>query len=381
MAKLTQSIRSLFAPIQPIAPGMYHYIAPQDDPRNYRLHLRVEGDGNGILIVNASTVLHLNQTAAEYAYYFVHNTPAEQVAKKMAGRYRVEPEQAFADYRNLGERILTLVETPDLDPVTFLDFNRRTPYSGKLTAPYRLDCALTYRLPPGADPEFAPTKRVARELNTAEWAQVLEKAWNNGIPHVVFTGGEPTLRDDLPTLAEHAEYLGMVAGLLSDGLRLRDKSYRDKILATGLDHLLITLQADNDAAWEAIRGCLEGDIFTAVHLTLSEANAESYAQFLSRLAEMGVPAISLTASSNTLNADLQAARDLAASLNMELIWDLPVPYSAYNPVNLEVPDAELVAGAGRAWLYVEPDGDVLPAQGAETVLGNLLNDPWEKIWK
>jgi organic radical activating enzyme len=303
------------------------------------------------------------------------------VAKKMAGRYRVEPEQAFADYRNLGERILTLVETPDLDPVTFLDFNRRTPYSGKLTAPYRLDCALTYRLPPGADPEFAPTKRVARELNTAEWAQVLEKAWNNGIPHVVFTGGEPTLRDDLPTLAEHAEYLGMVAGLLSDGLRLRDKSYRDKILATGLDHLLITLQADNDAAWEAIRGCLEGDIFTAVHLTLSEANAESYAQFLSRLAEMGVPAISLTASSNTLNADLQAARDLAASLNMELIWDLPVPYSAYNPVNLEVPDAELVAGAGRAWLYVEPDGDVLPAQGAETVLGNLLNDPWEKIWK
>ncbi len=381
MAKLTESFRSLFRPIQPIAPGMYHYIAPQNDPRNYRLHLRVEGDGNGILIVNASTVLHLNQTAAEYAYYFVHNTPAEQVAKKVAQRYRVDAEQAFADYRNLGERILTLVETPDLDPVTFLDFNRRTPYAGKLTAPYRLDCALTYRLPVGADPENAPTKRVARELNTAEWAQVMEKAWGAGIPHVVFTGGEPTLRDDLITLAEHAEYLGMVTGLLTDGLRLADSAYRDRLLRSGLDHLLILLQADNEAAWAALQGCLAGDIFTAVHLTLSEANKGGYTQTLKKLAELGVPAVSLTASTSALNAELAAARDLAASLNMELVWDLPVPYSAHNPVNLEVPDAELVEGAGQAWLYIEPDGDVLPAQGADAVLGNLLKDPWEKIWK
>jgi hypothetical protein len=381
MAKITQSIRSIFTPIQPIAPGMYHYIAPQNDPRNYRLHLRVEGDGNGILIVNASTVLHLNQTAAEYAYYFVNNTPAEQVAKKMAQRYRVDSEQAFADYRDLGERILTLVETPDLDPVTFLDFNRRTPYAGKLTAPYRLDCALTYRLPPGADPEYAPTKRVARELNTAEWAQVLEKAWGAGIPHVVFTGGEPTLREDLPSLAEHAEYLGMVAGLLTDGLRLADSAYRDKLLRTGLDHLLIVLQGENETAWEALKGCLAGDIFTAVHLTLNEANKTGYAQTLNRLATLGVPALSLTASTSELNAELGAARDLAAGLGMELVWDLPVPYSAHNPVNLEVPDAELVEGGGQAWLYVEPDGDVLPTQGAEPVLGNFLNDPWVKIWK
>ena len=37
--------------------------------------------------------------------------------------------------------------------------------------------------------------------------------------------------------------------------------------------------------------------------------------------------------------------------------------------------------AGRAWLYVEPDGDVLPTQGVNRLLGNFLRDPWEKIWK
>jgi MoaA/NifB/PqqE/SkfB family radical SAM enzyme len=30
---------------------------------------------------------------------------------------------------------------------------------------------------------------------------------------------------------------------------------------------------------------------------------------------------------------------------------------------------------------VEPDGDVLPAQGINKVLGNLLTDDWNTIWK
>ena len=48
-------------------------------------------DGSGILIVNAATVLHLNQTAAEYAYYLVRqNLDAETVAEKMAQRYRTD---------------------------------------------------------------------------------------------------------------------------------------------------------------------------------------------------------------------------------------------------------------------------------------------------
>lgn len=381
MTNILDSIRSLLRPIEPIPPGLYSFYAPQDDPRNYRLHLRIEKDGSGIMIVNASTVLHLNETAAEYAYYLVKNVPAEKAAMKMAERYRVEPERAFQDYRNLGERILTLVEMPDLDPVTFLDFSRTTPYAGKLSAPYRLDCALTYRLPEGDDPSFAPSDRVTRELSGVEWKLIFDKAWQVGIPHIVFTGGEPTLRDDLIELSAYGEKLGMVTGLHTDGLRLAEQSYLDDLLQTGLDHLIILLQPDNDTVWAAIKNAVEGDIFVAVHLSLTPEIVDSYTHILPRLAESRVHAVSLTASSVELDDELEAARDLAAGLNLELVWDLPVPYSAHNPVQLEVPDEELVKGAGRAWLYVEPDGDVLPTQGSGTVLGNFLNDSWENIWK
>jgi len=36
---------------------------------------------------------------------------------------------------------------------------------------------------------------------------------------------------------------------------------------------------------------------------------------------------------------------------------------------------------GKTWLYVEPDGDVLPSQGIPFVLGNLITQEWEEIWK
>lgn len=374
-------IRRLFNTNQLIPPGVYHYQSPPDDPRNYRLHLRVEPDGNGVLIVNAATVLHLNQTAAEYAYYLIQSLPPDKVAREVSRRYNVTADQARQDYLDLTERIQILVSTTDLDPVTFLDFDRQTPYSGRISAPYRLDCAITYRLPKDATPEAAPTDRVKRELSAAEWQSILDKAWSVGIPHIVFTGGEPTLRDDLSTLIRRAEANGQVTGLLTDGLRLADKAYLDTLLQTGLDHLMIIDPQENTPAWSGLQNALDADIFVAVHITLTPAKVQNRSAFLTRLAEMGVKAISLSISDPNLKNDLLAAHDQVNHLGLELVWNLPVPYSSMHPVALEVETAEYDGGSGRAWMYVEPDGDVLPSQGINKVMGNLLNDAWEKIWK
>jgi hypothetical protein len=374
------SLRSLFTPIKPIPSGIYHYISPPDDPRNYRLHLRLEPGGNGVLIINASTILHLNQTAAEYAYYLVKNEPVEQAAHKMVERYHVELEQAKNDYQKLVDQIQTLINTPDLDPVTFLDLDRIRPFTGHITAPYRLDCALTYRIPERTT-ETALVKRVDRELDTIEWKSVFDKAWSVGIPHIIFTGGEPTLRDDLPELIAHAESNDQVTGLISDGLRLSERDYLNSLLQTGLDHLMIIFQPDNEAAWDALENSLVEDLFVAVHLTLDDKNKDDLAVLIDQLAERGVKAISLSAHDQSLYGVLEKLRSQVADLTLELVWNLPVPYSTFNPVDLETELIEQIEGEGRAWLYVEPDGDVLPAQGVNRVLGNILSDNWDQIWK
>jgi hypothetical protein len=381
MTSIRESIRRLFEPSKPLPAGTYHYQAPPEDPDDYRLHLRLEQDGTGLLIINASTVLHLNQTAAEYAYYLVQTLPEDQAVKNITFRYRVSKEQARRDYGDFIERVDTLIATPDLDPVTYLGFDRTEPFPADISAPYRLDCALTYHLREETPSGAAPVERVERELETLEWKAVLDKAWSAGIPHTVFTGGEPTLREDLLELIKYAEAQGQVTGLMTDGLRLVEPDYLRDLLQTGLDHLTIILQPEIEAEWQALEMVLAEDIFVAVHLTITPENKDEIRSLLQRLAEMGVKAISLSASSPNLSPVLQEARGYEASLNVELVWNLPVPYSVLNPVSLETEGQELMEGAGRAWMYVEPDGDVLPSQGIQRKLGNILRDPWEKIWK
>jgi pyruvate-formate lyase-activating enzyme len=369
-----------FAKVQPLPVGVYHKQAMQDD-KPYRVHLRLRPDGAGIFILNASTVLQLNATAAEYAYHFIRGTEPDEAVNQIAARYRVSKEIARQDYQDFLEKVQTLISTTDLDPVSYLDFERAAPHSADLTSPLRLDCALTYRLRPDSDAEYAPTKRVDRELTTEEWRTILDKAWQAGIPHITFTGGEATLRDDLPDLIAHAEKNGQVCGLLTDGLRLLEKDYLDLLLQTGLDHILFLLQPAEEKSWAALEKVTAEDIFVTVHLTLNQDNINGTEQVLERLAKLNVTSLSLTSADASLSHTFDLLRDKAAALGLTLKFDLPVPYSSSNPVVYEAAEYTVPEGAGKAWLYVEPDGDVLPSQGSTAnILGNLLRDEWNTIY-
>jgi hypothetical protein len=383
MPNLIESFKQIFSQKEPLSAGMYTYQTPPDAEHQYRLHLRIEKDGTGLLVINAATVLHLNQTAVEYAFHLVQHSDTEAVINEVSKRYRVDREQIRQDFASFMDRILTLIETPNLDPVTYLDIERQEPYSAEISAPYRLDCAITYEVSDESHREHAPLDRIDRELTTEEWVTIFHTAFDHGIPHLLFTGGEPTLREDLPDLILKAEQLGLVTGLLTDGLKIIDDAYRSKLLLNGLDHLMIVFDPDNPKEWEVLEKVLSEDIHTTVHLTLRKG--DDLHPHMQRMADLGTQAISLSEADRDLTRELQDLRDFAAVLQLDLVWDMPVPYSQNNPVSLEIEKAheeEAPEGAGKAWLYIEPDGDVLPAQGIyDQVLGNLLRDPWEKIWE
>jgi hypothetical protein len=383
MPNLIESIKDLFKQKEPLPAGMYTYQTPPQAGEQHRLHLRIEKDGSGLLVINASTVLHLNQTAVEYAFHLVKHTDTDVVVNQVAKRYQIDREHIRQDYESFLDRIQTLIETPDLDPVTYLDIERQEPYTAEISAPYRLDCAITYKVSDESHREHAPLDRVDRELTTEEWVTIFQKAFDQGIPHLLFTGGEPTMREDLPDLILKAEELGLVTGLLTDGLKINDDAYRSKLLMNGLDHLMIVFDPENPKEWEVLEKVLAEDLYTTVHLTLKKG--EDLHPYLHRMAEMGTQAISLSEADRDLTNELQDLRDFAAVLQLDLVWDMPVPYSQNNPVSLELekdPQQDVPEGAGKAWLYVEPDGDVLPGQGMyDQILGNMLTDPWDKIWE
>ena len=395
------TLKSWFAPFKPLPREMLQFQTPPDAGQQYRLHLRVEEDGRGLLIVNAATVLHLNQTATEYARLLIQETDEEEAARTLTRRYRVSRTQALDDYRRLRDHILTLATTVDLCPVTYLDLERVEPFSAETSAPYRVDLALTYHVDETGTLDPEAQRRVDRELSTAEWQQYMRQLWEAGVPHVCFTGGEPTLRDDLVELVQYAEEMGLVTGLLTNGRRLRDQEALDRLLQAGLDHLQITVASHrpevhdgivgHEGAWNdtdaGLRNALAGDIYVVAHVVVVPANAESVAETVAYVAELGVPAVALSSplggapeeERERMQRALEEAQATAHEHGLTLVWDLAAPYSHVNPIEVEAGLApEQVA---RQHLYVEPDGDVLPAQGYNVVLGNLLRDPWEAIWE
>jgi hypothetical protein len=381
-ARLRGYYDKFFGAIQKLPAGIFHYQSPPDSEKQYRLHLRIEPSGEGILIINARTVLHLNQTAVEYAYHIINRTPYSNAVRDIMRRYRVSRTEAQHDFDIIQEKIHTLIHSPELAPDIYLDAERVERHSQDVSAPYRLDCALTYKTQESTSKNISPTERVDRELTTEEWKTILKKAWGAGIPHVVFTGGEPTLRTDLPDLIACAEELGQVSGLLTCGYRLTEIKYLHQLLQAGLDHIMLLIDDSDGQSLEALKDVLAEDIFVTVHLTISKENAGKISSKLSELKRMGVESISLSVNDLVLKNELIKARQTIAEMGITLIWDLPVPYSHLHPVALELQEHEKPSsGAGKTWLYVEPDGDVLPEQGENHVLGNFLTDPWEIIYQ
>jgi hypothetical protein len=359
--------------------GIYQRIIPTD-PDPYRLHLRVEADGSGVLIVNAATVLHLNETATLLAFHMLEGSSLDHAAQDISQRYRVSRGRAREDFEQFAARVHTLATNPEVDPVFYLKAERSRPQEVAPAAPYRLDLALTYEMDPDGALDPLARQRVDRELDTGEWKQILKQAWDVGIPHVTFTGGEPTRRDDLVHLVAYGEELGQVTGVLTDGRRLSEGDLAQGLSLAGLDHFLITLILDSESSLKGLAAALESDVFTAAHLTLRPDLRSSLREWLARLADLGLKAVSLSAvdESPEMRAALAEAREDAAALELDLVWDLPAPFSRTNPIALEIEADEVTAPA--AHLYVEPDGDVLPDQGVDLVLGNMLRDDWDEIW-
>ncbi len=383
MPNIFEQIKSIFfEKAQVMPPGLYNYQTPKESEYQYRLHLRIEPGGEGLLIINASTVLHLNQTATEMAYYLVNQISKREALEMIVKRYQISFSEATKDYEDFMERIETLINTPDLDPVTYLGFDRLSPYKDFPIAPYRLDCALTYQLSSQESESYSPKERVTKELSFDEWKSILAKAWEVGIPHVIFTGGEPTLRPNLIGLIQTAENFGLVTGLSTDGLKLDDDDYLSEILNSGLDHLLITLNPNQEQSWKAIKKVIPQDIHTTIHVTIDDGSIEQYLEILSELQKIKVENISLSFSDHKYETKTMEIRNKAAEYGFNLNWDLPVPYSQFNPVSSEInDDDDNPNGAANAWLYIEPDGDVLPGQGITVKLGNFLEDTWESIWQ
>lgn len=386
--------------------GIFHYRREEEDEKS-RLHLRIDPDGYGLLIINANRVVHLNPTATLMAYMHLEGNTPEVTGRSLEKQFRISKAEAQQDFQDFSLQLEELLNPNGSCPVCDLHLETTAPFSLKPTAPYRMDLALTYRCNNDCSHCYNARSRRYPEMDLAHWKKVIDKVWSLRIPHVVFTGGEPTLYQGLPELIGYAEKTGLITGLNTNGRKLADREFLDSLVEAGLDHVQVTIESHDAAihdsmvaapgAWQetvaGIKNALASPLYVMTNTTLLTHNSPTIEDTLHFLADIGVPTIGLNAlifagKGKTVGTALREeqlpplltkAWELTEADNQRLIWYTPTQYCHFNPLQLDLG----VKGCTAA-LYnmcVEPNGDVIPCQSYYQSLGNLLDDPWEEIWK
>ena len=372
-----------------------------------RVHLRIDEDGSGLLVVNASRVVHLNSTAMQMAYYHLNNVEQKTALKLLSSVFNVPSKRLAEDYRLIGQQVDALIdEDSGLCPVCDLGLEKSMPFSAKLSAPYRMDLALTYRCNNACAHCYNARPRNYTELDTQTWKKIIDRVWELRVPHVVFTGGEPTLRDDLVELVAYAQEKGLVTGLNTNGRKLADPSLLQELIEAGLDHVQITIESCDSSvhntmvrasgAWEetltGLRNVVASKIYMMTNTTLLQNNAFELERILEFLAAEGVPTVGLNAliysghgkevqtglKESELPALLDVAQRVTQAHGQRLIWYTPTQYCAFNPMQMSLG----IKGCTAAYynMCVESDGQVIPCQSYYQALGHILYDSWDSIW-
>ena len=378
-----------------------------------RLHLR-RGEPN-MLWVNGQNLMVLNNTAAEFIESFIEvmaNHPesldANKFKEELVGRMRQKYPKAPADvllrdFDNIYGNLLEIAKGSC--PISEVKLDTREVNPQKWTAPPRMDLALTYRCNNNCYFCYTGGPQKVTELDTASWKQAIDILWDNGIPQVVFTGGEPTLREDLVELIDHAKEF--VTGLITNGRKLT--ALAPDLKRVDLDYIQVSLESSDAqihdhmvgvvGAWQettaGIKAAMAAGLEVITNTTLTQDNIASFADTITFGSQLGLKIMACntllcsgrgTCSRQSegvpveqLKITLTRARAAADKAGIRLEWYSPTCHKQFNPI--EFGFGPKSCSAAQYNMTIEPDGAVIPCQSwFKDKVGNILKDPWENIW-
>lgn len=281
------------------------------------------------------------------------------------------------------------------------------PVLSELALTYRcnLKCNFCYA---GCNKTGNPVKS-DQELSTQQLKVIIDKINNEAkVPSISFTGGEPTLRPDLPELIRYAKSLDMRVNLISNGTLINDEMI-NKFIDAGLDSAQISMEGTNADKHDAIVGqsgafqhvisivkaLKKAGIHTHTNTTITRHNIDDCLNLPAFVKhELGNERFSMNliipTGSGALNQDLvvkyseigvvieQLLKESEKN-NVEFMWYSPIPMCMFNTIIHGLGNKGCSACDGL--LSVAPNGDILPCASYDDPVGNLLQQDFDQIWQ
>jgi radical SAM protein with 4Fe4S-binding SPASM domain len=363
---------------------------------------------DNLLILRPNRIHHLNPTATAMlqVLYNQEEVDASSLVSEMAKGFQVSERQIEADLDRLLQSLSLLLQ----GKAACAPAVKNTPFgSHELKYPVLSEIALTYKCQNRCFFCYASSPdrgREVHEMSTDEVKVVLDKIVDEArVPTVSFTGGEPTLRRDLPELISYANSRNMRANLITNGIRCGSHDFVSHLAAAGLDSAQVSLEAgdgethdkvvDHPGAFQqALQGVLnlkQAGIHTHTNTTINSRNLHALPALIDFLAEMGQEYLSMNMVIRTGEAvgvrDIRyeeigdvvlPLKEKAEGYGMRFVWYSPVPYCLFNTAAHGLGSQGCAAADGL--LSIAPDGQVLPCSSFERGIGNLLEEDFQKLW-
>jgi len=312
---------------------------------------------------------------------------------------------------------------PDRVPSKFLAYTgmRRPVVFWNLTDRCNLACSHCYS-------SSGPGRETDRELSTAEALALIDDLAAMGVPLILFSGGEPLLREDIWVLARHATEKGIKTALSTNGTLISADVAR-KIRESGIEYAGISLDGAEAATHDRFRNapgafersiaafsrCRDAGVRCGVRVTLTTENCGELEALIDRAKEIGASRFCLywlvpTGRGMDTYQRLQLGSDAVVDA-LDLLYRKAGETDAGEMEFLTVdspqdcihllesmerdrsPDLDearsLVASlnggcsAGDRVANIDPQGNVYPCQfarSADFLVGNIRDRPFSELW-
>ena len=430
----TKTVRGITSYMEETFDEVLHTTLNPDGPGAIRVHLippkkEENAFGPSIAIINGTDVVPVNFVSAVILAEMIEETnrydgqeigeaqivdildkTAERVKKVIPSLSRIRLR------KDIGEIYLTIRQIAYREEVTTdIHYMSIGDYAEYMNAPHRMDLMVSAMTKDGrwhcnqkcihcyaAGQEHSDEP----ELSTEDWKKILDKCREAGIPQVTFTGGEPTMREDLFELISYARWF--ISRLNTNGIKLT-KDYCRELRRAELDSVQITFYSEEadvhnrlvgapqyENTVKGIENALEAGLSVSINTPLCTLNRD-YVKTLEFLHEKGVIFVTCSGMITTGNAATEASerlqltgeeleeilREAVAYCNengMEIAFTSPGWISQEVFDELAIPSPS--CGACLSNMAVTPGGNVVPCQSwlSDLTLGSMLKDDWSLIW-
>ena len=384
---------------------VYSSILNLSDGNPHRFHLRILNDYTGILTVDASFILYLNQTAAIYIQQWISGKELESIKEYFVEEFKIDGETITKDFESIKTNLENLLTQVDINPVQ-LGFHTIDASKRVHEIPLRVYLALTYKFNETGPSPYSSYSGDVESKGIYLQKSILEKLNEFGVPQVTLSGGEPTLKKGFDELIEYGEEKGIVMGLMTNGVLFQDNEQVKKVIQQGLDYVIIPFHTSDRSLYEKITGRKDleekiqaivnfeqDDIYLETKTTLLNDTKDTILETIEYLyKELKVENIEVNglinppgnpSYENGIDVDevktiVKNLKIMSDEMGFNFSFTSPTSHPQFNPLDYELGLTN--THPANTSITIEPNGSVLPVQFYFHSPGNILKDRWSKIW-